>query len=157
MFVSAILSVLGLGFMVYVLFALAVYALPFFVAVTVGMYVYDSQAGLAAAFVSAFLAGGATPRGGPARFRNHQVRDRQARHRRALRGSRRHRRLPRHQKASPRSAARAEMWTLVFAWIGAIVVGVAAWARIASSRRTGRGRTSGTQHAFSGGRAANDR
>ena len=31
-FVSAFLSILGLGLMVYVLFAVAVYALPFFVA-----------------------------------------------------------------------------------------------------------------------------
>ncbi len=60
MFISAILSALGLGGLIYLLFTLAVYALPFFVAVTVGMYVYDTDAGLIAAFVSAFFAGAIT-------------------------------------------------------------------------------------------------
>ena len=60
MFISTILSVLGLGFMVYVLFTLAVYALPFFVAVTVGMHAYDSEAGLLAAFAAAFISGAVT-------------------------------------------------------------------------------------------------
>ena len=52
MFVSAFLSVIGLGFLVWVLFALAVYALPAFVGVSVGMYVYDTEAGVIAALVA---------------------------------------------------------------------------------------------------------
>ena len=60
MFVSAFLSIVGLGFLVYVLFSLAVYALPFFVAVTVGMYVYDTEAGVLAALVAAMFAGAFT-------------------------------------------------------------------------------------------------
>lgn len=131
MFVSAILSVLGLGFMVYVLFALAVYALPFFVAVTVGMYVYDSEAGLIAAFVSAFLAGGATLVAGQIAFATIKS-------------------VPVRLAIGALFAAPAgiagyhaieglsgiggagETWTLVFAWIGAVVVGATAWARITS-------------------------
>ena len=52
MFVSAFLSVIGLGFLVWVLFALAVYALPAFVGVSVGMYVYDTEAGVIATLVA---------------------------------------------------------------------------------------------------------
>ncbi|WP_227287769.1 hypothetical protein [Boseongicola sp. H5] len=56
MFVSAFLSVIGLGFLVWVLFALAVYALPAFVGVSVGMYVYDTEAGVIAALVAGMFA-----------------------------------------------------------------------------------------------------
>ncbi|MEL6997667.1 MAG: hypothetical protein AAFP68_05345 [Pseudomonadota bacterium] len=56
MFASAFLSILGLGLMVYVLFALAVYALPAFVGVSVGMYVYDTEAGVIAALVAGMFA-----------------------------------------------------------------------------------------------------
>lgn len=131
MFVSAILSVLGLAFMAYMLFALAVYALPFFIAVNVGMYVHDSEAGLIAAFVCAFLAGivtlvvgqiaFATIRFAPARLAIGAV------------------------FAAPAGVAgyhvirgfseigdAGDTWTLVFAWIGAIVIGAIAGARITS-------------------------
>lgn len=60
MFLSTVLSVLGLGVIVFVLFTLAVYALPFFVAMTVGLYVYESDAGVLAAIIAAFLSGAAT-------------------------------------------------------------------------------------------------
>ena len=56
MFVSAFLSVIGLGFLVWVLFALAVYALPAFVGVSVGMYVYDTDAGVIAVLVAGMFA-----------------------------------------------------------------------------------------------------
>lgn len=56
MFVSAFLSVIGLGFLVWVLFALAVYALPAFVGVSVGMYVYNTEAGVIAALVAGMFA-----------------------------------------------------------------------------------------------------
>ena len=45
MFLSALLSVVGLGFLCWLLFSLAVYALPFFVAVTVGYYAFENGAG----------------------------------------------------------------------------------------------------------------
>ena len=154
MFISAILSVLGLGFLVYVLFALAVHALPFFVAVTVGMHVHDSEAGLAAAFVSAFLAGGATLVDGQIAFATIKS-------------------VPVKLAIGALYAVPAgiagyhaieglseiggagQTWTLVFAWIGAIIVGATAWARIASVAGPDDDAPA-TQHAFSGGRAAND-
>ena len=76
MTMSTILSLLGLGVICWVLFSLAVYALPFFLAVTVGHTLYTWEVGLISAIAAAFIAGAAT--------------------RRALRASRRHRRVPRH-------------------------------------------------------------
>jgi hypothetical protein len=153
MFVSAILSVLGLGFMVYVLFALAVYALPFFVAVTVGMYVYDSEAGLIAAFVSAFLAGGATIITGQIAFAT--IKSVPARLAigalfAAPAGIAGYHAI----KSLSEIGGAGEAWTLVFAWIGAVVVGATAWARIASL--AGPDEHATTTQAFSSGRAAND-
>ena len=60
MFLSAILSVLGLGLLCWALFTLAVYALPFFVAASAGLYLYEAEAGLLAAVAAAFFAGAAT-------------------------------------------------------------------------------------------------
>lgn len=57
MFLSAFLSVIGLGFLCWLLFSLAVYALPFFVAVTVGYYAFDHGAGPMGAVVVALFAG----------------------------------------------------------------------------------------------------
>lgn len=154
MFISAILSALGLGVLIYLLFALAVYALPFFVAVTVGMYVHDTDAGLIAAFVSAFFAGAitliagqiafATIRSLPARLAIGAVYAAPA----GIAGY--------HAiKGLSEIGGAGDTWTLIFAWIGAIVVGVTAWVRVAAlagpdddaSRR---------RHTLSGGRAAND-
>ena len=129
MLIPAILSALGLGVMIYLLFTLAVYALPFFVAVTVGMSVYDADAGLIAAFLSAFFAGAITLIAGQIAFatiRSVPIRIAIG----AL-------------YAAPASVAgfhaikslseiggARESWTLIFAWIGAIVVGATAWARV---------------------------
>lgn len=154
MFVSAILSVLGLGFMVYVLFALAVYALPFFIAVTVGMHVYDSEAGLVAAFVSAFLAGGATLVAGQIAFatiKSVPVRLAIGALYAAPAGIAGYHVI----KGLSEIGGAGETWTLVFAWIGALVVGATAWARAASLAGPDEG-LSAAAHAFSGGRAAND-
>jgi len=154
MFVSAILSVLGLGFMVYMLFALAVYALPFFVAVTVGMYVHDSEAGLIAAFVSAFLAGGATLVAGQIAFatiKSIPVRLAIGALYAAPAGIAGYHAI----EGLSEIGGAGEIWTLVFAWIGAIVVGATAWARVASLAGPDDDATA-KSHAFSGGRAAND-
>ncbi len=43
--IGILLSIAGLGFFCWALFTLAVYALPFFAAVSAGMFVYDSGAG----------------------------------------------------------------------------------------------------------------
>lgn len=57
MFLSALLSVVGLGFLCWLLFSLAVYALPFFVAVTVGYYAFENGAGPIGAIAVALFAG----------------------------------------------------------------------------------------------------
>ncbi|MGB0497280.1 MAG: hypothetical protein ACPGID_02990 [Rubricella sp.] len=154
MFVSAILSVLGLGFIVYVLFALAVYALPFFVAVTVGMHVYDSEAGLVAAFVSAFLAGGATLVAGQIAFAT--IKSVPARLAigalfAAPAGIAGYHAI----KGLSQLGGASETCTLTFAWIGAMVVGATAWARIASLAGPDEDAPA-TSPAFRIGRAASD-
>jgi len=57
MFLSALLSVVGLGFLCWLLFSLAVYALPFFVAVTVGYYAFENGAGPIGAIAVALFVG----------------------------------------------------------------------------------------------------
>lgn len=131
MLVSALLSVIGLSFLVYVLFSLAVYALPFFVAVTVGMYVYDTDAGLLAALVAAMFSGAAALLIGQILFAKVQ--------------SVPIRLLIASLYAAPAGVAgfsaikglsqiggASEGWTLAFAIIGGIVVAGTAWVRIAS-------------------------
>ena len=112
MFISAILSALGLGVLVYLLFTLAVYALPFFVAVTVGMYVYSADAGQIAF---------ATIQSVPVRFAISALYAAPA----GIAGY--------HAiKGLSEIGGAGDTWTLAFAWIGAIIVGATAWARIAS-------------------------
>jgi len=131
MFVSAFLSIIGLGFLVYVLFSLAVYALPFFVAMTVGMYVYDTEAGLLATLVAAMFAGAFTLILGQIIFAKVQ--------------SVPVRLLIASLYAAPAGVAgfsaikglsqiggASEGWTLASAIIGGIVVAGTAWVRIAS-------------------------
>jgi hypothetical protein len=55
-----IFSIFGLGVLLSLLFTLAVYALPFFVAVTAGMAAFHSGAGVIGAILVAAFAGGAT-------------------------------------------------------------------------------------------------
>lgn len=53
-----LLSVAGIGFFCWLLFTLAVYALPFFAGMKVGLWAYDSGAGPIGAFlIGAFAAG----------------------------------------------------------------------------------------------------
>lgn len=129
MFLSAILSVLGLGFMVYVLFTLAVYALPFFVAVTVGMNVYSSEAGLLTAIVAALVSGAVTLLAGQIAFatiRSVPVRLAIGALYAAPAGSAGYHAI----KGLSEIGGAGETWTLVFAWIGAIFVGGTAWTRL---------------------------
>lgn len=131
MFLSAILSVLGLGFMVYVLFTLAVYALPFFVAVTVGMHVHDNEAGLLAAFATGFISGAVTLLAGQIAFattRSVPVRLAIGAFYAAPAGIAGYHAI----KGLSEIGGAGETWTLVFAWIGAVIVVGTAWARIAS-------------------------
>ncbi|WP_290559350.1 hypothetical protein [Aestuariivita sp.] len=131
MFVSAFLSILGLGLMVYVLFAVAVYALPFFVALTVGMHLYETEAGVVTAIVIAMFAGAITLVLGQIVFAKVQS-------------------IPIRLAIGALFAAPAgvagfsairglseiggasEGWTLAFAIIGGIVTAGTAWVRVAS-------------------------
>ena len=154
MIVSTALSLLGLGFLVTILFSLAVYALPFFVAMSVGIYVYDTDAGVLASLVSAFLSGAATLVFGQIAFatiKSFPVRLAVG----ALYA------LPAgiagfHTiKGLSEIGGAGGAWTLVFGWIGAFVVGGTAWARIASL--AGPDETdSGKPAPSGGGRAANN-
>ncbi|MEO1200185.1 MAG: hypothetical protein AAFX39_13280 [Pseudomonadota bacterium] len=130
MFISAILSALGLGVLIYLLFTLAVYALPFFVAVTVGMFVYDTDAGLIAASVSAFFAGAITLIAGQIAFatiRSVPVKLAIGALYAAPAGIAGYHAI----KGLSDIGGAGETWTLVFAWIGAMVVGATAWGRVA--------------------------
>jgi len=60
MFLAVALTILGLAFICWLLFTLAVYALPFFAAVAAGMWAYGTGAGALGAVVIGFLAGVAT-------------------------------------------------------------------------------------------------
>lgn len=131
MFVSAFLSIIGLGVLVYALFSVAVYALPFFVALTVGMYLHDTEAGLAIAILVGLFAGVFTLLIGQTVFAKVQS-------------------IPVRLAigalyASPAGVAgfsairglseiggASEGWTLAFAIIGGIVVAGAPWVQIAS-------------------------
>ena len=131
MFVSAFLSILGLGLMVYVLFAVAVYALPFFVALTVGMHLYETDADVITAIVVAMFAGAVTLVVGQIVFAKVQS-------------------VPIRLAIGALFAAPAgvagfsairglseigrasEGWTMAFAIIGGIVTAGTAWVRVAS-------------------------
>ena len=58
--VGIILSIFGIGFFCWLLFTLAVYALPFFAGLTAGLAAFHGGAGVIGAIVVAVLAGGAT-------------------------------------------------------------------------------------------------
>lgn len=131
MFLSAILSVLGLGVLAYLMVTLAVYALPFFVSVSVGLHLHDSEAGVLVALVVAFVAGAVTLLAGQIAFatiRSVPIRLAIC----ALYA------LPAgiagfHVVAGLSEIGGAgESWTLVFATIGSAVIGGTAWVRIAS-------------------------
>ena len=131
MFLSALLSVIGLGFLCWLLFSLAAYALPFFVAITVGYYAFESDAGLIGSIVVALFVGAAALVLGQVAFatiRSPIIRLALG----ALYA------LPaglagfHAVKGLSQVGGAGETLTLVFASVGAIIVGVTAWLRIAS-------------------------
>ena len=131
MFLSALLSVVGLGFLCWLLFSLAVYALPFFVAVTVGYYAFENGAGPIGAIAVALFAGAVALILGQVAFatiRSPTIRLAIG----ALYA------LPaglagfHAVKGLSEAGGAGETWTLIFASIGAIIVGATAWVRIAS-------------------------
>jgi hypothetical protein len=66
--IGLILSIFGIGFLCWLLFTLAVYALPFFAGMTVGLAAYHSGAGAIGALVVGFAAGAVTLVAGQAAF-----------------------------------------------------------------------------------------
>jgi hypothetical protein len=58
--IGVLLNVVGLGVFCWALFALAIHALPFFVAMIAGIYTYQTGAGPLGAIVAGFVAGGFT-------------------------------------------------------------------------------------------------
>ncbi|GLK51720.1 MULTISPECIES: hypothetical protein [Alphaproteobacteria] len=131
MFLSALLSVIGLGFLCWLLFSLAVYALPFFVAITAGYYAFESGAGPIGTVAVALLGGAIVLVLGQVAFatiRSPIIRLALG----ALYA------LPaglagfHAVKGLSQAGGAGETWTLVFATVGAIIVGVTAWVRIAS-------------------------
>ncbi|MGE3743958.1 MAG: hypothetical protein AB7I59_31185 [Geminicoccaceae bacterium] len=57
---AIVLGVFGLGFLCWLLFTLAIYALPFLAGLTAGLAAFDSGGGVLGALIVGFLAGGAT-------------------------------------------------------------------------------------------------
>ena len=131
MIMSTILSLLGLGVICWILFSLAVYALPFFVAVTVGHALYTSEVGLIGAIAGAFFTGAATLILGQIAFAT--IRSMPIRLALDVLYA-----LPAgiagfHAiKGLSGMGGAGETWTLVFAAIGAVIVGFTAWARVAA-------------------------
>jgi hypothetical protein len=56
--VGILLNIVGLGVFCWALFALAIYALPFFVGMTAAIYTYQTGTGLFGAIIVGFVAGG---------------------------------------------------------------------------------------------------
>ena len=123
------LSVIGLGFFCWLLFNLAVYALPFFAGLTAGLAAYHSGAGIVGGILVGFFAGAVLLALGQVAFAT--VRSPLIRAAIAL------------LFAAPATVARyhatlgvahigvpSEAWREVFAVIGAVVAGVTAWVRM---------------------------
>lgn len=131
MFASAALSLFGLGFLIWVLFRLAVQALPFFVAVSIGQLALGSGAGHVGAVVTALFAGAIALVLGQVAFaavRSPAVRLVLG----ALYALRAGVAGFGAVKALSDLSGAVAPWTFVFAAIGGLVICVTAWGRIAS-------------------------
>lgn len=130
--VGIVLNLAGLGVFCWLLFTLAVYAVPFFVGSTPGLYAYQTGAGALGAVMLALLAGGATLATAQIAFTH--VRAPLLRLVVAL------------LFAAPAAfagfcAARglsaltmpSEAWRTIFGVVGGIVVGATAWLRLADA------------------------
>jgi hypothetical protein len=128
--IGLVLSVFGIGFFCWLLFILAVYAIPFVAGLTAGLAAYYSGAGVTGAIIVAIIAGGATLTIGQIAFAT--IRSPWIRAAIGL------------IYAVPAAIAGyngtlgfaqmgipSEAWRVTFAVIGAIAVGGTAWARIA--------------------------
>ena len=155
--VGIVLSFVGLGFLCWLLFSLAVQALPFYVGVTAGFAAYHSGAGEIGAILVGFIAGAATFASGQiaiAMVRSPLLRTAIAllfAVPAAVAGY--HAALGLAQIGVP-----AEGWRQAFALSGAIVVGSTAWVRMAfsASTDTGRGDAASSKSPLSLASAAKD-
>lgn len=131
MFLGVFFLILGIGAMCWLLFNLAVYALPFFVGMTAGMWAYQTGAGIVGTIIVGLIAGGVTL--GVFQVVLALVRPVWAR---LLLGV---------LFAAPAAVAGyhatlglaemmmpSEIWRVVFAVVGAVAVGVTAWFRVFS-------------------------
>lgn len=130
--IGIVLNLVGLGVFCWLLFTLAVYALPFFVAVTAGLFAYHNGAGSLGAITLALLTGGATLAAAQIAFtliRTPFVRFVLAVLFAApamLAGFR-----ATHGLAALTTPS--QMWQNIFAVIGAMVIGATAWLRLADA------------------------
>jgi len=155
--VGIVLSFVGLGFICWLLFTLAVHALPCFAAVTAGLAAYHSGAGEIGAILVGLIAGAATLAAGQIAitiFRSPLVRSAIAllfAVPATIAGY--HAAFGLAQIGVP-----AEGWRQVFALIGAIVVGGTAGVRMALSdlTDTGQGDAAGSKSPFSIASTAKD-
>jgi hypothetical protein len=133
-----VLNIIGLGFFCWVLFTLAIYALPFFVGMTSGLYAHGAGAGPFGAIIFGLFAAAFTLVIGHTIFS--LVRRPILRIAVAV------------MFAVPAALAgyyatfglssltiTSDPWRQVFAVIGAVVIGVTAWARLAASPSGGPG------------------
>ena len=135
-FIGILLSIAAIGFLCWLLFTLAVFALPFFAGVTAGTWAYGTGAGWLGAIVVGFVAAGLTF--GFGQFLLATVRPTWARLLIAaafvapavVAGFHATHGIVKHTMPS-------ETWQLVFSVIGAIAVGITAFARVTAMAATG--------------------
>lgn len=158
MFITAVLSVAGIGLICSLLFNLAVYALPFFAGVSAGMFAYQTGSGPIGGILVGIAAGAVTLVLGQVLFAT--IRSA------ALRA------IVAIAYAAPAALAgyhavhglsaiggTSEIWRQVFAVVGAVVIAIVAWARVSAfyPGETERGSAPGYLPSAGIGGAANDR
>jgi len=135
-FLGILLSIAAIGFFCWLLFTLAVFALPFFAGITAGAWAYDTGAGWLGAILVGVVAAGLTL--GLGQLLLGIVRPLWARMLIALAfvapaaiaGYHATHGIVKHTMPS-------ETWQLVFSVIGAIAVGITAFARVTAMAATG--------------------
>jgi hypothetical protein len=157
MIVATALSIVGLGFVCWLIFTLAIYALPFFAGLSAGLFAYGHGAGLIGAIVVGLTAGALTLVVGQLAFASIR--------------SPWMRTLIAAVYAAPAGVAgyhvvhnlsaiggTSEPWRVAFSAVGAVVVAGFAWARISDPDASGPGRgTSAPSYPGSAMGAAGDR
>src|SRR3546814_15034337 len=132
-----LLSVARIGFFCWLLFTLAVYALPFFAGMTVGLWAYDSGAGAIGSFLIGAFAAGLTFGLGQRIFTS--VRSVWVRFAIALAFAAPAAFAGYHAMLGlTRLTMPSEGWQMAFSVLGAVAVGVTAWVGRSEERRVGK-------------------